>query len=44
VSDELAELEARYERLSLLHQVGNAIHATLDAQEALLLIVREAVR
>jgi signal transduction histidine kinase len=44
VSDELAELKTRYERLSLLHQVGNVIHATLDAQEALLLIVREAVR
>ena len=44
MSDELAELKARYERLSLLHQVGNVIHSTLDAQEALLLIVREAVR
>jgi signal transduction histidine kinase len=44
VSDELAELKARYERLTLLHQVGNVIHSTLDAQEALLLIVREAAR
>lgn len=44
VSDELSELKARYERLSLLYQVGNVIHSTLDAQEALLLIVREAVR
>lgn len=44
MSDELAELKGRYERLSLLHQVGNVIHSTLDAQEALLLIVREAVR
>jgi len=44
VSNELVELRARYERLSLLHQVGNVIHSTLDAQEALLLIVREAVR
>jgi signal transduction histidine kinase len=44
VTDELAELKERYERLSLLHQVGNVIHSTLDAQEALLLIVREAVR
>jgi len=44
VSDELSELKTRYERLSLLHQVGNIIHSTLDAQEALLLIVRETVR
>lgn len=44
MSDELAQLRARYERLSLLHQVGTVIHSTLDAQEALLLIVREAVR
>jgi signal transduction histidine kinase len=44
VNDELEELRARYERLNLLHQVGNVIHSTLDAQEALLLIVREAVR
>lgn len=44
MNDELEELRARYERLNLLHQVGNVIHSTLDAQEALLLIVREAVR
>ena len=44
MSDELSELKTRYERLSLLHQVGNIIHSTLDAQEALLLIVRETVR
>ncbi|HLH55554.1 MAG TPA: GAF domain-containing protein [Verrucomicrobiae bacterium] len=42
--DELTELKARYDRLSLLHQVGNVIHSTLDAQEALRLIISEAVR
>ena len=44
VSDELAELKARYERLKLLYQVGNVIHSTLEPQEALQLIVSEAVR
>jgi signal transduction histidine kinase len=44
VSDELTELKARYERLSLLYQAGNAIHATLDHQEALQLILTQAVR
>lgn len=41
---ELAELKARYERLLLLHQVSSVIHSTLEPQEALQLIVREAVR
>ena len=44
VSDELAELKERYARLSLLNQVSNVIHSTLDAQEALNLIIKEAVR
>ena len=44
VSDELAELKARYERLRLLYQVSNVIHSTLDSQEALERIIREAVR
>jgi signal transduction histidine kinase len=44
MSSELTELKARYERLSLLYQVGNVIHSTLDPQEALQLIVNEAVR
>ena len=44
MSDELADLKTRYERLHLLYQVGNVIHSTLDPQEALQLIVREAVR
>src|SRR5512132_1258633 len=44
MSDELAELKTRYERLKLLYQVGGILHSTLDPQEALLLIVREAVQ
>jgi signal transduction histidine kinase len=37
-------LQGRYERLNLLYHVGNVIHSTLDPQEALQLIVSEAVR
>ena len=37
-------LKARYDRLSLIHQVANVIHSTLEPQEALQLIIREAVR
>lgn len=44
MSDELSELKARYERLHLLYQVSNVIHSTLEPQEALQLIVREAVQ
>ncbi len=44
MSDELTDLQERYERLNLLYQVSNLIHSTLDSQEALRLIVREAVR
>jgi signal transduction histidine kinase len=44
VSDELTRLMARYERLQLLYQVSNVIHSTLEPQEALQLIVSEAVR
>jgi signal transduction histidine kinase len=44
VSDELTELKARHDRLSLLYQVGNVIHSTLEPQEALRLILKEAVR
>jgi len=43
MSDELTELKARYERLRLLYEVAGVIHSTLDPQEALQLIVREAV-
>jgi len=42
--DELAELKARYDRLHLLYQVGNVLHSTLDPQEALQLILDQAVR
>jgi signal transduction histidine kinase len=44
VNDEAAKLDSRYERLKLLYQVGNVIHSTLEPQEALQLIVSEAVR
>lgn len=44
MSDELAELKERYARLNLLYQVNNVIHSTLDPQEALKLILSEAVR
>src|SRR5271156_1566746 len=44
MSDEFQKLMARHERLQLLYQVGNVIHSTLDSQEALQLIVSEAVR
>jgi signal transduction histidine kinase len=44
VSQETSTPDARYERLRLLHQVSNVIHSTLDSQEALQLIVSEAVR
>src|SRR6185369_16456830 len=44
MSDELAELKARYERLRLLYQVANVIHSTLEPQEVLHLILNEAVR
>ena len=44
VSDELARLKSRCERLDLLYQVSKVIHSTLDSQEALQLIVSEAVR
>jgi signal transduction histidine kinase len=44
VSDELSKPKSRHERLQLLYQVSNVIHSTLDSQEALQLIVSEAVR
>jgi signal transduction histidine kinase len=44
IADELTELKARYERLNSLYQVGNVIHSTLDSQEALQLILSEAMR
>jgi signal transduction histidine kinase len=44
MSDELEKLKSPHERLQLLYQVSNVIHSTLDSQEALQLIVSEAVR
>lgn len=44
MSDEFQKLVSRHERLNLLYQVSNVIHSTLDSQEALQLIVSEAVR
>jgi signal transduction histidine kinase len=44
VIDELTELKARYERLQLLFDVSSVIRSTLDPQEAMKLIIREAVR
>jgi signal transduction histidine kinase len=44
VNDELSKLISRHERLNLLYQVSNVIHSTLEPQEALQLIVSEAVR
>ena len=44
MADEIDNLRAAYERLKLLYQVSNVLHSTLDAQQALQLILREAVR
>lgn len=44
MSEEVSKLKARLERLELLYQVSNVIHSTLEAQEALQLIVTEGVR
>ena len=44
MNNELEDLRAQYDRLHLLYQVGNIIYSTLEPQEALQLIVREAVR
>ena len=44
MNDELTQLQTRFDRLNLLYQVGNVIHSTLDPQEALQLIVYQAVR
>ena len=43
MSDDYAELKARYDRLSVLYQVGSVIHSTLEPQEALQLIVNQAI-
>ena len=44
LNNHTAPLDPNHERLRLLYQVSNVIHSTLDSQEALQLIVSEAVR
>ena len=44
MSEEVSKSNLTPERLSLLYQVSKVIHSTLDSQEALHLIVSEAVR
>lgn len=44
MSEEIHKPKLTPERMSLLYQVSNVIHSTLDSQEALHLIVSEAVR
>jgi signal transduction histidine kinase len=44
VTADSSDLQARYERLKLLHQVSAVIHSSLDPREALELILGEAVR
>ena len=44
MSEEINKPKLSSERLSLLYQVSNVIHSTLESQEALQLIVGEAVR
>jgi signal transduction histidine kinase len=44
MSNEISSLQASHERLKLLYEVSNVIHSTLDPQQAVQLILREAVR
>lgn len=44
MSEKYSELQARYDRLDALYQVSNVIHSTLEPQEALQLILQEALR
>ena len=44
MADEFYKSTLTPERLSLLYQVSNVIHSTLDSQEAFQLIISEAVR
>jgi len=44
MTDDIASLRAAHERLKLLYQVSNVIHSTLDPEQALQLIIQEAVR
>ncbi|HOW68651.1 MAG TPA: GAF domain-containing protein [Verrucomicrobiota bacterium] len=42
--DDAAIWQARFHRLNQLYQLGNQVYATLNAEEALALLMREAVR
>ncbi len=42
--EDFADLKARYDRLHLLYQVGRTVHSSLEPQEVMQLILREAVR
>jgi signal transduction histidine kinase len=44
MSEDVSQLKAAHERLKLLYQVSKVIHSTLDPQQALQLILQEAVR
>jgi signal transduction histidine kinase len=44
MTDDVASLRAAHDRLKLLYQVSNVIHSTLDPEQALQLIIQEAVR
>src|ERR1700722_1071356 len=44
MNQDIASLQAAYDRLKLLYQVSNVIHSTLDPQQALQLILQEVVR
>src|SRR5436190_7884979 len=43
-TEDLSDLKSRYERLSALFHVGQVLHSTLDPEQALQLIINEAVR
>ncbi len=44
MNDELQDLQARFDRLKLLHQAANVLHSTLEPEDALQLILKEAVK
>jgi signal transduction histidine kinase len=44
MTEDIANLQAAYDRLKMLYQVSNVIHSTLDPEQALRIILQEAVR
>src|SRR5580704_18077841 len=44
MNEDVSSLQADYDRLKLLYQVSTVINSTLDPQQAVQLILREAVR